>query len=258
MKYCLNCRQEKAYLQKADEIKVEFRDRKIIPDLIDNYPDATIILMCYSGEEINWNDCVRWNVLAKGNFIMCLSSFEDAKVCKEKELKFYIGYPIKTFYELNALKDLGVCYVRLAEPLFFQMDEVKLFNIPVRVIPNIAFTDTFPHPDGVCGTWIRPEDVDTYAPYVETIEFEDCDNRKEQALYRLYAEQKNWPGNLSMIITNLEYPAVNRMILPDVARSRLNCGQKCQMNRHCKICYRAFDLADPEKIRDYMETTDQS
>ena len=33
MKYCLNSRQEAAYLQKADEIKVEFRDRDIISDL---------------------------------------------------------------------------------------------------------------------------------------------------------------------------------------------------------------------------------
>ena len=37
MKYCLNSRQEAAYLQKADEIKVEFRDKDSIPTIIERY-----------------------------------------------------------------------------------------------------------------------------------------------------------------------------------------------------------------------------
>lgn len=257
MKYCLKNRQESLYLKKADEIKVDFRDRRSIPDLIDNYPNATIILMCYPGEEINWADCDKWRILSKDKFIMCVSTFDDMQACKDNGFQFYFGYPIKTFYELRALKEMGVCYVRLAEPIFFQMDEVKKFGIPVRAVPNVCYTDGFYRKDGVCGLWIRPEDVEAYEPYVDVLEFEDADNDKEQALYRIYAEQKIWPGRMDMLFTNFNHDGYNRMILPEVAQRRLNCGQRCQGGGACKMCYRAVDLAEPDRYSYLQETTDQ-
>lgn len=258
MKYCLNSRQEAAYLQKADEIKVEFRDRDIISDLIEKYPGKDIILMCYYNEITDWKKIEQWNILSRQHFIMCLSSISDAQECKARNIPFYFGYPVKTYYELRAMKDLGVRYVRLGEPLFFEMDMVRSIGVPVRAIPNIAYIDGFPRKDGVCGTWIRPEDLYLYDDYVETIEFEDTDVKREQALYRIYAEQKNWPGDLNLIITNLQYEGLNRIIVPDMAEKRLNCGQRCQKTSNCKLCYRALSLAMPDKIRDYMEATDQS
>lgn len=56
MKFCLSARQSKQYLEKADEIKVDFRDRNIIPDLATDYPDKTIILVQYPGDELNGDD----------------------------------------------------------------------------------------------------------------------------------------------------------------------------------------------------------
>ena len=44
MKYCLNARQMKKYLIKADEIFVEQRDYRYISDLIIEHPNKTIIL----------------------------------------------------------------------------------------------------------------------------------------------------------------------------------------------------------------------
>lgn len=258
MKFCLNSRQEAAYLSKADEIKVEFRDKDSIPTLIERYPGKDIILMCYFNEILDWKEIERWNILSRKHFMMCLSSIADAQECKERNIPFYMGYPIKTYYELRALKALGVRYVRLGEPLFFEMDTVRSFEIPVRAVPNVAYIDGYPREDGVCGTWIRPEDLDVYEEYVETIEFEDADMKKEQAMFRIYAEQKNWPGDLSMIITNLNHVGLNRIIVPNIAEKRLICGQRCQKSSNCKLCYRALTLAVPEKIKDYMETTDQS
>ena len=133
------------------------------------------------------------------------------------------------------------------------MDKVKSLGIPVRAVANVAYNDGLPREDGVCGVWIRPEDVETYEPYVSVIEFEDADPRKERALYRLYAEKKRWPGDLGMIITNFNHLGVNRLILPEVAEKRLNCAQKCQSGSACKICYRAVDLADVEKLREYRD-----
>ncbi len=43
MKFALSCRQSPVYLGKADQIIVEFRDRKIIPDLAGKYPEKDSI-----------------------------------------------------------------------------------------------------------------------------------------------------------------------------------------------------------------------
>ena len=265
MKYCLSSRNQSGYLTKADEIKVEYRDRKEIPDLFEKYPEATIILQCFFYEEdLEWDNIKLWNNLSQGKFMLALGNIDDAQECKKLGIPFYYGFPIKTFYELHALARLGVSYVRLAEPIFFEMDKVKNIGIPVRAVANVAYNDGLPREDGVCGTWIRPEDVPTYEPYVSVIEFEDCDPRKERALYRLYAEKNHWPGDLGMIISNFNHLGVNRMILPEVAEKRLNCGHRCQEGAACRICYRALLLADPEKMAEYrdkmeeqLDTTDQ-
>jgi hypothetical protein len=81
--------------------------------------------------------------------------------------------------------------------------------------PNVAYYAYIPRDDGVCGGWVRPEDVDYYADYVDVFEFEDCDEKKEKALFKIYAEQGKWPGLLNDLITNLNYTAINRMILKD-------------------------------------------
>lgn len=56
MKFALSCRQSPAYLEKADQIIVEFRDRKIIPDLAEKYPKKDIILVQHYGEVLEHND----------------------------------------------------------------------------------------------------------------------------------------------------------------------------------------------------------
>jgi hypothetical protein len=180
-------------------------------------------------------------------------------MCKEIDAKFYFGYPISSFYDLRAAVACGVCYVRLDAPIFFQLDKVKELGVPVRVVPNVAYLDFIPREDGVCGTWIRPEDLDDYAEYIEVIEFEDCDNHKEQALYRIYIEQKAWPGELNDIISNLNYKGTNRMIPPHTfGIKRAVCGQRCQETGRCKICYRTLDLANPTLLSDYREAMNLS
>lgn len=258
MKFCLSSRQNREYSLKADEIKIQYRDIKSTLDLIEKYPDKLIILEeSLNGEQFNWTDIDTYNKLARGNFMLCLGDVNSAQTAKDLGIKFYMGYPVKTFYELGGLKNLGVAAVRLDAPLFFQMDKVKEFGIPVRVCANLAYTDLLPRENGINGIWIRPEDLHMYEDYVDTIEFGDCDLKKEQALYRIYAEQHEWPGVLNMIITNLDAPGTNRMISSDVSSARLFCGQKCAAGGACKLCFRALSLADPEKVRGYMNSTDQ-
>jgi hypothetical protein len=259
MKYCLSARQSSEYLKKADEIRFEFRDRAAIPDYAEKYPKATFILDFSSlglYEEIDWKELADYNILTKQQLILCIRNTIEAELAKTNDIKFYFGYPVTTFYELNAMKNLGVSYARIGAPLFFQMDKVKNIGVPVRVVPNVAYVDGLPRADGVSGQWIRPENIDDYNDYVDAIDFEDCDIRKEQALFRIYAEQKEWLGDLGVIITNFNHSGVNRLIPPDMTKRRLTCGQRCQTGP-CNLCYRLLDLANPEKLKAYLEATEQ-
>ena len=259
MKFSLSSRQSPEYLQKADEIKVQWRDRDIIHDLIEKYPKATINLTRYyqDGEqEIDWNELNTFNVLAQGRLVLGLTFISEMIEARSRGYKFYYLSHIRTYQELIDVINFGVCRVHLGAPLFFEMERVKrVCDLPIVAIANSAFSDSvFTRPDGVLGIWIRPEDVDVYSTYIDTIEFFGSKSQ-EQALYRIYAEQKSWSGELGLIIQDLNYPCVNRMVPPTLAEARLNCGQRCQENGHCHLCYRLFDLANPDKLRQYLDTT---
>ena len=254
MKICLNSHQTSEYLKKADEFKILYKDRHKIIDFVENYPSKVIILDMkgYNGI-IAWDDIKRYKKMTRNNFIIALNDLADIKYCKEENIKFYWNFPISTFYDLQAIKNLGAEYAIIDAPLFFNIKEAANIGVKLRVVPNISYYAFIPRDNGVCGSWIRPEDLVLYEPYIETIEFEDCDIKKEQALYRIYIEQKKWPGDLGMIITNLNYPGVNRMIPSELTERRLQCGQKCQSSSSCQLCYRYLDLANPSLLERYKQ-----
>lgn len=250
MKYCLNNNQSYEYLQKADEIKILYQYRNKIIDYIEKYPNKTIILDKKNNWEIiDWEEIKRYNIMTQHNFIMALYDPSDITNCKKHGIKFYLNYPITTFYELQSLKDLGVEYALIDSPLVQDIVNAAAIGVPLRVVPNVAYYAFIPRDEGVCGSWIRPEDLYLYESYIAAIEFEDCDIKKEQALFRIYAEQKTWSGDLGMIITNLNYPGINRMIPTELTEKRMTCGQRCQSGGHCRLCYRYLELANPELIQ---------
>lgn len=244
MKYCLSSRQKQEYLKKADSIKVAFRDRNIIPDLIEKYPNAEIVVLIHreKDEKFNWSEMKMWGILARGRLVCCLQNLMDVEECKNANLPFYWGYPVNNYYDLRALKDLGVAYVRLDAPLFFEMDEVKKFDIPVRAVPNVAHLGDIPNKNGIFGTWIRPEDIEFYENYVAICEFENCDLNKEATLFQAY-QNEEWNAGLNILLYNFNMLANNNLIWYNSLQKRLNCGQKCQKNGKCTICNKVIELA---------------
>jgi hypothetical protein len=253
MKFCLRNRISGNYLVKADEIKVDTRDYASTPDLFEKYPDKDIILELFHKEDTDWNELRRWGVLSKGHLILCLDKPEDIPKAKEIDVKFYLGYPVTSFYELNALIDQEVSYVVVGMPLFFETDKLMRYDVPFRCVPNVAYIDGIWREHGACGQWIRPEDLELYEEVFDVIEFSHVNPDKEEALYRIYAEQHTWPGELGMIIENLNHVGENRMLGPELTRKRLNCGQRCQSGGACRICKLSLALATPEFIKAYAK-----
>ena len=256
MKVCLNsqCRQE--YLAKADEIKVHYKDLSKLIDYIDKYPNATFILYTRDipeDTEIDWDEIERCNKLCRGNFIFAATTIQQIHECNLREIKFYLDRPVSTYEELYWLKRYKAEYILIEAPLFFDLKNVSYICntfCSLRIAPNIAYySNDIPRTNGLLGSWIRPEDIDSYKGLIDTIEFEDCDARKEEALYRIYVEEKKWPADLNSLITNLNKSIDNNYIPNTFTQMRKNCRQKCFSGSLCSSCYRIATLSINENFQ---------
>lgn len=255
MKYSVSSRQSSEILEKCDVINVSYNDKNIILDLVERYPNKIITLLRryeHNAENINWEEIKNYNILLKEKFLFGVSSLEELYTGISLGIQCFFLLPARTFRELRNLKEIGVCQIIVDTPLFFQMEAVKNIGIPIRVIANSANQDIYLScDDGVVGPWIRPEDIDLYENYIDTIEFSYKKLEQEKTLFKIYSEDKKWPGKLDMIIQDLRHSAVNRLIPPDFAERRLNCGHKCQINQSCHHCWHILDIASQmEKLRE--------
>ena len=261
MKYCLNCMCKKEYLEQADEIYIPYQHRDLIYDVLDDYPKADIIIDYAVEEGLPWDMLIAANETHNNRLIICSSIPNELAAAKAAGIRAFYRHAISSFYDLNALKELGVCYVYLQPPLFFDMDNVKKVGIPVRAVPNWAYDENYlPRPHGIHGTWIRPEDIKYYENYVGACEFRtysyDKDRReKEQTLFRIY-KQGFWPEDLSLVVTGLNCYVDNKYVAQDrLMPIRLNCRQMCEVNHHCHICERALDFGFT--VKQYHENLKQ-
>ena len=120
------------------------------------------------------------------------------------------------------------------------MDKLSNFNIKFRMCPNVAYDNYIPRENGLYGQWVRPEDIEYYNS-IYIFDFENVDLIQEKTLYHIYAEQKNWPGDLNLLFTNFNLHIDNRLILKELGKRRSTCGQRCQnKNIGCNFCKTAL------------------
>lgn len=258
MKYCVSGRQPINILRQADEIKMEYRDRQKLLDYIEDLPEKTYILEIPKGTmDIDW-DFLKM-ISDKVDFMLCLFDLSYSKEAANREIKFYWGYPIISYYELNGLLPYAPCYLLLGAPLYFDLSRVHRMSggIPVRLCPNAAFDTYIPRENGIKGTWVRPEDIGVYEPWVAAFEFITENLKQEATLLHVYKDNGNWPGNLNILFTNFNVNVDNRAIPEEIGELRANCGQRCMSNGTCHFCDTAIkfsDLVRKEGIRRRQET----
>lgn len=251
MKYCLSGRQPLSALRKADEIKMKFEDIERIIDYIQDLSGKTIIY------EIPKNIIdVDWKLLemyaAQTDMMIALHDLRLIPKCLEYNLKYYWAYPITSYYELRGILDLNPCALFLGAPLTFDLERIKsITNLPIRLCPNVAYDAYIPRADGICGQWVRPEDIKFYEPYVDTFEFITDDLEKERTLLHIYKDDNNWPGNLNFLITNLKIDVDNRAIPDEFGAVRVRCGQRCMQHGSCHYCQSAIKFAEALRNKHY-------
>lgn len=195
------------------------------------------------------------------NLILGLTylDIELIKKCISLNIKFYNAVAVNNWYDLNGLIELNPSYLFIAGTLYFDLEKIKnKANIPIRLVANNANDTPIPRKNGVCGTWIRPEDVDTYGEYVDVIEFMEPLLSKEETLLHIYKEKKEWPGNLNLLLTNFGVHVDNRAIPEDLGKLRMNCGHRCMRSGTCKLCINALLFADAVRNEHYKRKANKN
>ena len=239
-------RQPYSVLKKADQVKVDWVDRDRILDFIEKIPEVSVILDIPRDADLTDRD---WRTLEMYNdkldFYVCIHNLFLANIFKQMNLRFYWPYPIVSYYELQGILALEPAYVLLGPPLSFDLKTIQsITKVPVRLIANTSYDPYIPRENGICGQWIRPEDVPLYDEYVEVLEFVDANLTKEATLLHIYKENGNWPGNLNLLFDNFNINVDNRAIPEDLGERRLNCRQRCMSGGSCRKCSSAIHFAD--------------
>ena len=255
MHFCVNGRHPYSVLKQADEVKFNYNDKDKILDLLEKYPDKVVILDV-PGAESDWKLWTMYSEMFAG-FHVALHDLGRVAEFNEHDINWYWPYPITSFYELGMIVNLHPSFVLIGAPLTFDLatvrnqtvDDCTQKHIPVRMVVNVAHPGYLPTygTHGVCGQWVRPEDVKAYAQYVSSFEFGEVDLRQEEVLLQIYKEKQEWLGNLNLIIKKLDFNVDNRAIPENLGERRMTCGQRCWRGGACQLCVTSFMFA--EQIR---------
>lgn len=238
MKYSVSIRQPNKVKELADEIMVDYKDLGAIYDLLVEVPGKEVVLRLSRGDAIEWKKIQQLN--KECNLTLALEDLKMISACKD--YKYYWAYPVTSFYELNGILDMGVSQVLIGGPLCFDLAPIVKKGVPIRMVANMCFDSYIPREEGICGTYIRPDDVDEYDKYITTIEFRTDKLEREATLLELY-QKKEWKGNLNLILTNLNFDVDNRGIPKEFAAARVQCRQNCQRGGACHFCYTSMNFS---------------
>ena len=259
MKYCLSNKVTKEYLQKADEIKLKYdgTEEDTIFKLLELKLELNILLEMPNDKiqffNKDWDNFKKYNILCKQNFKIAFNNLNDIIKCSTYEIKSFLKSPVNSFEMLNYIIAAGACAARITGELVHNLNLLEKFeNLEIRIYPNKSMVLQGISPN--VGSWIRPEDIENITQ-IHYCEFEEDKREREQALYRIYAEEHAWPGSLSLLVEDikLDNNVMNRMIPPEFQEYRNNCGWVCvTKKRNCHYCENNLFLANPNLYKELI------
>lgn len=237
-----------------DEIKVQSKDFRIISDYLVDFPQARIIWELPRDFEERKKLILQYNEIADSHrLVCCLNNLAEVRWFRENKVPFYYKFPIDSYYDFQALEELGVEYIRIAAPLTHNVMFLKnREKVQVRTVPNIAYDAYIPRTSGAEGGWIRPEDISYYENGIDVFEFEgNLDLTQEKTMWEIY-KKGSWPGNLDLLITNLNQNVLNVGLPEDFGHYRSTCRQVCMQTGSCHYCKTAIKLTQllEEKVEE--------
>lgn len=260
-KFCMPFKMNKKYNSEVKEFSINYKENPEqlanFLSFVDNEQGVNIKITELTQEIVDELILIK----AKDpntNFALAIKALDSLLMFKEQldnaGIFYYIDFTCDNLSFFLYLTRLGVCDIVIGGDLGFQIKDVSKAahdnNINVRVRCNIAqfIANEEPTMDNIISFFIRPEDIDTYAEYVDTFEFFDPESKSYNldTIYEVYAKDKKWSGLLSEIIWNYIDDTDNYYLVPNFVDRRLNCGKRCALGK-CKLCYELNNLAKAMK-----------
>ena len=249
MKYAVDYNKTFRYFNQIDEVVFKYKGTEslvtFIPNLLKSEQRAIINLTSVEIEEIieyllllqkeHENFVVQINYITQSEWIPAL---------KELGINFMFINLASTFEEVYVYASYGVTDIYICEALGFHLKDLQSFRekgIALRVFPDIAQSRLNNVPD-LAKFFIRPEGLDIYEDYIDTIELW-CHDRSISVTYEIY-KQRVWTGYLEDLIIGFssDFSLHNNALLPTFDEIRVDCGQKCLCDK-CHYCERFYNLA---------------
>lgn len=170
---------------------------------------------------------------------LTLDYYEKIKELEDrKDLRFFFDTRVSDWDTLLGLIDFRVTDVYVVEDLCFELDKVAEIahsrGVKIRIYPNVAQSKWYDS-NPLKKFFVRPEDIDMYKDYVDSVEFYNVD-KKLETYYKIYALNKKWFGKLNEIILDFNSELDNKYVIPRFIDKRISCGKKCLKGARCRRC----------------------
>ena len=246
MRYCLKYSNICKHLKDADEISIKYIEDCGLVDFMQKYDNKRIILLVdsksFSDSEINKLIAIK-KTYPDLQFAVCLNEYSEGlvKTLQKTNLAFFCREPVHTWELLWKLVEVdGVSDINLSGALAFEIPKVKKYldsldrKVNIRLTPNLVSSE-LPQIPQLVQFFIRPDDIDLYAPYADVIEFEGLEYQDN--FYNIYAKQKLFYGNLNQIIYDFQDAIDNKGLISLFTKRRIDCGRECLKGGRCKRCF---------------------
>lgn len=227
MKYCLKSYVDEIYLAQADQIRVRPGDD--VFEFLKKFPKSEILMASPSAPPMVDEETKKRIIIETLNPEPC----EGFKTIYKR--------PVQNYADLRYLEEIGMYGAMVGAPLFFDQKGLENINLSLRVEAN-GSEDYFGRPLKTTSPWMRPEDQEEYTG-IDVIEFYSTKKEREEALFRIYKNDKTWGGKLGELFNDFEVAnAYNQLVDPSIKR-RANCRQRCMEGNGCALCDVALRLA---------------
>lgn len=253
MKYCLKWNNRCINLKNADEISIRYIEDKGLLDFMKKYADKRIIIRlessAFGDSEINKLIAIK-KQFPEYQFTVAIpdNSLSLALKLKCDNIPFYFLKPVQDWETLNNyIINLEVSDIDLSGALAFELPKVKRFlekvnsKTLIRITPNII-NSISPNCNPLQKFFIRPDDIDIYAPYIDILEFEGIEH--QDTFYKIYVKEKLFIGKLNQVIYNFPLAIDNMGLISYFGERRLNCGRQCLWGGRCRTCENLTSLSE--------------
>lgn len=202
----------------------------------------------------------------ESNLVMALPTYtaqlEDI-LSKQNIPHYYFDEYITDWDKFQGFLKLNVTDIIVTENLLFYAKflslNAKKNNKSLRCFCNIC-QSSWQQTESIKTFFIRPDDIELYAEYIDTFEFFYKPKSKEiNTLYEIYSKDKTWFGKLKELIVGYTGQEDNKFILPEFGERRLNCGKRCMQGIEptCHICDRIIQLQKTLKTKKVYLSVDK-